>query len=121
MHFPKTFVTLCVAASTLPACSGIGSNLFGAFRPPARETPTPRPVETFPLAASRDIAEREIPQPRVLQPPPASDPVSLRSSNPDLGDSGSGDRQFRNTQTRALGGDKEAALRVALMYQQGSN
>ena len=60
----------------------------------------------------------------VPAPPEAGDQVSAEERlkrNQVSADSGIGDGDFRKEQEKGLGGDREAALRVAQMFKTGSN
>lgn len=87
-------------------------------RPVQQASPTP----TEPVALSRSLAinDRRPAGPVMLQRIPEDDPLPLRATelHPDLG---IGDRDFRADQVDGLNGDKDAALRVARMFQKGTN
>lgn len=54
-------------------------------------------------------------QPSVVLGSPPAAPAPMQP------ETGFGDSAFRNTQAKALDGDKDAALRVAQMFKEGSN
>lgn len=69
---------------------------------PARDSMIPH---GDPVALSKSV--------EIASPPPSPAPM--------LPESGIGDSAFRSEQARALGGDKDAAYRVAIMFRDGSN
>ena len=110
-------LSILVAASVLQGCAG---NPFGLG---AGSTSKPAPPQSEPVALSRSLAiEESRPLPVANTQPAASDddPLSLKVT-PLHADLGIGDRDFRVDQAGALNGDKDAALRVARMFETGSN
>ncbi|HYC46436.1 MAG TPA: hypothetical protein VED01_13260 [Burkholderiales bacterium] len=97
------------------------SVIVAACAGPRSQSPTPSTAAPAPvqLAPALSIAEVR-PVADVPFDPAADDPLLLRPSDlhPDLG---IGDRQFREDQAAAIAGDKDAALRVAIMFERGEN
>lgn len=78
------------------------------------------PAEPLALSPSVAIDKSRPSRPVMLQRIPEDDPLPLKATelHPELG---IGDRNFRADQLEGLNGDKDAALRVARMFQKGTN
>ena len=114
MH--KTLLMLLVAG-VLHGCTWAPSRDSGA----GSDSPDPVAL-TEPVALSRSLAldEARPPGPVMLERIPEDDPLPLKATelHPDLG---IGDKVFRTDQVAGLNGDKDAALRVAYMFKQGTH
>jgi len=110
-------LSILIATSVLTGCAldPLGdSRTAGARKSPA--------AAGEPVALSRSLAiEDSRPAPAgAQQASNDDDPLSLKAT-PLHADLGIGDRAFREDQAGALNGDKDAALRVAQMFEKGSN
>lgn len=110
-------LSMLVAAGLIQGCAWDPS-AESSVRP-ARE---PGSAPNAPVALSRSVAINDARPagPVILQRIPEDDPLPLKATelHPDLG---IGDRDFRADQVDGLNGDKDAALRVARMFQKGTN
>jgi TPR repeat protein len=108
-------LSMLIAAGVLQGCASPDDS---ALRNGSQERAAP----TEPIALSRSLAidEGRPPGPVMLERIPEDDPLPLKSTelHPDLG---IGDKAFREDQVAGLNGDKDAALRVAHMFRQGTH
>ena len=96
-------LALGVFSALIGGCGLVPLNFGLPGREAARE---PAPVvDRWPLALQ--------PSPALGSPPPSPEPMQAEP--------GIGDGAFRTDQAKALEGDKDAALRVAYMFREGSN
>jgi TPR repeat protein len=96
-------LALAVLIALLGGC-GVGPLNLGLLGRDAAREPAPG-VDRPPIALQ--------PSPALASPPPTPEPMQ--------GEPGIGDGGFRTEQARALQGDKDAALRVAYMFREGTN
>ena len=112
----KRVLFLLLGAATLHGCGWISES--GVFR---SEREAPQATDRLPLSSSAAIQESRPVAPGIdLWRIPDDEPLTLKPTelHPDFG---IGDVQFRTDQAGAMAGDKDAALRVAQMFQRGSN
>ena len=107
------FVAFCTA--TLAGC-GLGPLWGEGPRESAAPAPPPEPVA---LSPSATLEEKRPQRPDPLWPQ-HTDGLSLKPTelHPDLS---FGDKAFRIERQSALAGDRDAAVRVARMFQRGTN
>ena len=108
----RTFVTL-LGLGLLGGCAG-----GPAGSADRRAEPPPR--DAVALSSSVTFQESRAPAGVDAQWPQDEDGLSLKPTelHPDLG---IGDTAFRIDQQSAIGGDKDAAVRIARMFQHGTN
>jgi TPR repeat protein len=109
----RTFITL-LSVSVLNGCAE------GPPAPGSQGRALPPPWEAVALSPSVTSEESRTPASLEALWPQDEDGLSLKPTelSPDLG---IGDEVFRIDQQSAIGGDRDAAVRVARMFQRGTN